>query len=350
MRDWLFIAALCSLGATSAPGDERQHEDPVLITLLHTADLHGQVYYPGDSEGLGRKPHGLTRVGTLVEEIRDELPHVLLLDSGDTIHGTPEDWHFGGMGIIEGMNALGYDAMAVGNHEFDFGPEVLQRALRESSFPWLTANVLQRGAEELMEGAKPYLIREFEGVRVAVFGLTTLGTVDIQWPGTIADVEFAVPIEISRKWVSRLREEKEADLVVALSHLGARSDRRLAAAVRPDDLFRRRGTPSSSYSFGHPEQWGKFTGGLPGSVTPTKASEVISLCRETCRCHPVESMLVAKSRAGCPRWRGIPRVACLDAPQKPSRIPELAGQPEDPGFSGAAGHGGSAKTHLPPEP
>jgi 2',3'-cyclic-nucleotide 2'-phosphodiesterase (5'-nucleotidase family) len=120
----------------------------VTITLLSTTDSHGHLaawdYYADKAV-----PNGLTKMATLVKQQRAEAPHALLLDCGDTTQGTPLVYYFSKKDAtkpnpaIAAFNAMHYDAMAVGNHEFNFGLDSMWKAKRESHFPWLAANLKQ---------------------------------------------------------------------------------------------------------------------------------------------------------------------------------------------------------------
>lgn len=201
----------------------------VVLTLLHTNDLHGRVHLPG-------RPQGLSRIATLVREIRGRGSRVLLLDAGDIIHGTPEELAFGGKPVLAAMNAIGYDAAVAGNHEFDFGQRVTRDAIGFARFPLLSANVRDSATGAPWGGLRPYILRDLGGVRVAIFGLTTTYTVDIQWPRTLAGIVFVDPIETARALVPVLRDRERADVVVALTHLGVAVDTALARAVPGIDV------------------------------------------------------------------------------------------------------------------
>lgn len=201
-----------------------------LLTLLHTNDLHGRVHLPGEARGLAR-------LATLVRQIRAQMPHVLLLDAGDIIHGTPEEKAFGGQPILSAMNALNYDAATVGNHEFDFGQDNLRVALRMARFPFLSANVVDEKTGRPWDKLLPFVVCEVNGVRVAVFGLTTPTTVAIQWPRTLGGIRFNESLDEARVLVSRLRNEQRADLVIGLTHLGFEADKALAAVVPGIDVI-----------------------------------------------------------------------------------------------------------------
>jgi 2',3'-cyclic-nucleotide 2'-phosphodiesterase (5'-nucleotidase family) len=226
----LLSAAPVGLLARPASADDVPGVRYVPLTLLHTNDMHGRVHYPGEARGL-------VRIATHVRRIRAEMPHVLLLDAGDIIHGTPEMKAFRGLPILAGMNALAYDAATVGNHEFDFGQDVLRDAIAHSRFPLLSANVRDTKTGAVWGGLRPAVVLERGGIRVGVFGLTTPTTVGIQWPRTLAGIQFTDPIEAAAEQVRHLREKERADVIVCLSHLGYEPDRKLAAAVPGMDVI-----------------------------------------------------------------------------------------------------------------
>jgi len=199
----------------------------VLITILHTNDLHGSVA-PGEGPG------GLARAATVVRQIRAEMPNVLLLEGGDVIHGQPEDYLSGGAATISAMNAVGYDVMTAGNHEFDFGLQVTQDAMRRASFPFLAANIRAASGGQ-WDRLQPHIIKEIQGVRVAIFGLATLDTITLHWPPSISDIFIDDPIETAKRVVPELR--KQADVVIALSHMGVNPDKQMAAEVPGIDFI-----------------------------------------------------------------------------------------------------------------
>jgi 5'-nucleotidase len=200
--------------------------DYVLITLLHTNDLHGNVLA---SRG------GLAKTATLVRQIRAEMPNVLLLDAGDMVHGSYEDYLSGGKATISAMNAVGYSAAATGNHDYDFGPDVVRNITSTATFPMLAANVKDRVTGQTWGNVLPYTILNVSGVKVAVLGLTTLETVTLNWPSTVSEIRVDDPTETARVLVPELR--KQADVVVLLSHLGNELDLKLASMVPGIDFI-----------------------------------------------------------------------------------------------------------------
>jgi 2',3'-cyclic-nucleotide 2'-phosphodiesterase/3'-nucleotidase len=167
-------------------------------------------------------------VATLVENTRSASDHPLLVfDSGDTIQGTPfEQFVHVRWGepspTIGAMNRIGYDAMAVGNHEFNFGLEVLRRAERQAEFPILSANSLRVGTNE--PAFQPYAVFEAGPLKVGVLGLITTNVPGWEVPEHYAGLEFQPMDEAARRWVPILREEEGCDVVVVLAHTGFEGD------------------------------------------------------------------------------------------------------------------------------
>ncbi len=194
----------------------------VHITLLSTTDVHGHIepldYYSGKPAQLG-----LAKIATLVRRVRAEQPNVLLFDSGDTIQGTPLAYYFARKDtdkpnpMILAMNAMGYDAAAVGNHEFNFGLDILWKVKREARFPILAANVKQQ-YDRAPQRFEPYIIREIAGVRVAIVGFVTPAIPHAELPANYRGYEFEPIVDAARRVIPEVR--KRADVVVVLAHSG----------------------------------------------------------------------------------------------------------------------------------
>src|SRR4029078_3480542 len=201
----------------------------VQITIVGTTDLHGNIdpidYYTNKSDN-----RGLAKIATLIKRVRREQPNVLLIDSGDTIQGSRlESFHsrknnqpIDPMMLV--MNSLNYDAMAVGNHEYNFGLKVLEKARQEANFPWRSANTYETNNGQTHY--KPYLIRNVAGVKIGILGLTTPGIPNWDNPPNYAGLEFHNPIPEARKWVDTLRSQEKVDVVVVAMHMGLAEDLR----------------------------------------------------------------------------------------------------------------------------
>ena len=191
------------------------------LTILHTSDLHGRVH-PHDTLADADLGEGLARVAAAVKAVRAEGAAVLLLDSGDSIQGSPEQAlvFSGRLGdgsdpIVRAMNLVRYDAMAVGNHDFDFGRDRLEASRRQARFPFLSANTLGPDGEPAFS---PYAVREIAGVRVGILGLVTPHVGNWQSPSAVNGLRFGDSVAAARRWVPVLRGRERCDLVVVLAH------------------------------------------------------------------------------------------------------------------------------------
>lgn len=209
--------------SSSAFGFARSH-----ITILSTTDLHGNIY-PIDYNTDQPDSRGLARVATVVKQIRKEEPDLLLLDSGDTIQGTPLTFYHARVNnkppdpMMAVMSAMGYDAMAVGNHEYEFGWDVLNKARSEARFPWLSANTYKKGTDETY--FKPFIIKQVNGVSIGILGLTTPGMPSLDDPERYySKIEVREPVSEAKKWVALLRDKEHADLVIIAMHMGLEAD------------------------------------------------------------------------------------------------------------------------------
>ncbi len=184
----------------------------VKITILHTNDHHGRFWKNRDGE------YGMAARKTVIDGIRSEVAqsggYSLLLDGGDVNTGVPESDLQDAVPDFKGMNLLGYDAMAVGNHEFDNPPQVLRLQRKLAKFPMLSANIY-RGDERVFD---PYKVFNLGGVRVAVMGLTTEDTQRLTHPDNRKGMDFRSPIEEAAKLIPEL--QTQADVIVAATHMG----------------------------------------------------------------------------------------------------------------------------------
>ncbi|CAN5269214.1 5'-nucleotidase C-terminal domain-containing protein [soil metagenome] len=198
---------------------------PLRVTLLQLNDVY-QIS-PVDKGKNG----GLARVATLKKKIAQESPHSLLILGGDTLSPSVASNTFKGAQIIAAWNAAGLDIAVLGNHEFDFGPEVLKERIKESQFTWLGANAIDRTTRRPFGGALASTIRSFEGVKFGFLGVITEDTETSSRPGP--GIRFYDPIASARREAARLRRQG-AHIVIAVTHLTMENDRKLAATGAVD--------------------------------------------------------------------------------------------------------------------
>jgi 2',3'-cyclic-nucleotide 2'-phosphodiesterase / 3'-nucleotidase len=212
----------------------------VTVTLLSTTDIHGHIV-PWDYYGNRPANPSLAKIATLVRQVRSTAPNALLLDCGDTIQGTPLAYYFAKKDTtvpnpsIAVMNAMGYDAMAVGNHEFNFGLVTLRKAASEAHFPFLAANIRTTGGAT---GGKPFfqpfIIKNVSGVRVALVGFITPGVPRWELPANYAGYTFEPIVDAAKRVIPEVRSK--ADLVVALVHSGLDRDPQTGQAPPFDQI------------------------------------------------------------------------------------------------------------------
>jgi len=202
------------------------------LALLHTNDVHG--YLTPMPMPDGSTSGGYARRAALIHRLRAGNPATLLLDAGDIYQGS-RYWHaFRGQPDIALMNALGYDAATLGNHDFDGGLELLAQRLSEARFPVLCANFTPRPASPLAGLWRSHVILTAGDWRVAVFGLT-IETPELYPPDFGAHIEVTPYLERAAALVPALR--RQADVVILLSHLGQKGDEAVAASVPGIDLI-----------------------------------------------------------------------------------------------------------------
>ncbi|MBP7865577.1 MAG: bifunctional metallophosphatase/5'-nucleotidase [Acidobacteria bacterium] len=229
------VLAACLL--MLAGGAQASPPAPVEITLLHVNDTHGYLM-PALRKNVDEAvpTGGAGYLAGLIRQERDRAPErTLLLSAGDMFQGTPVSNSFQGKPVIEWMNHLGFDAMAVGNHEFDWGRDVLGRLRESAAFPFLAANIEAVGSRG-PPLFPPSAVFERGGVRVAVIGVATPVTPHITRAENTRGLVFHEPADVLPPLVRKARRDG-ARLVVVLSHLGFEADRELARKVRDIDVI-----------------------------------------------------------------------------------------------------------------
>lgn len=203
----------------------------IICKILVTSDIHGHIY-PTDYRGHEEVQLGLAKLGTIIKQERSKSPDLILVDNGDLIQGTPLSSYYIKHGQGEGathpavqvLNELNYDAAVPGNHEFNYGMDVLCNTVEQSQFPWLSAGILDSESGEPVFG-KPYIVIErADGIKVAILGVTTHYIPHWEHPGHIQGLEFRDALETVKAWVPRIRESEQPDLLIVSYHGGFECD------------------------------------------------------------------------------------------------------------------------------
>ena len=212
-------------------------QESTTLTVLFTSDMHGHVL-PFDDLRERPTPGSIAQVVSLVARVRGSNPVSVVLDGGDAIEGTPLEYYAiaakGAPGedpTIEAMNRVGYDAAALGNHEFNFGLDVLRRSLGQSKFPWLAANMSGLAAARLP--VRDELTLERGGIKIAVLGLTNPNVPHWDPPAHWSGLAFENPVTVAAARVPALRER--ADVVIVVVHSGFERDLETGTPEGTDD-------------------------------------------------------------------------------------------------------------------
>lgn len=211
------LALVFALGAAAY-----LYQNTVRIVVYHTNDIHGWIMPQKVKSEIGNSKSEMKLVGgfaVLANYLKEKPKGYLLIDSGDFFQGTPEGDLTKGDSVIECMNALGYTAAALGNHEYDLGEENIKRLSRFAKFPFLSANALTAKTKERVSYAKPYLIKEIDGAKVAVIGLNSSNMKNLVLPKNIAGLEFQREADALARAVEEVKREG-AQVILVAAHVG----------------------------------------------------------------------------------------------------------------------------------
>ncbi|CAI8766479.1 bifunctional UDP-sugar hydrolase/5'-nucleotidase UshA [Kosakonia quasisacchari] len=216
LKKSITLGLLAAMGVASWQVQAYEQDKTYNITILHTNDHHGHFWRSDYGE------YGLSAQKTLVDGIRKEVAaeggSVLLLSGGDINTGVPESDLQDAEPDFRGMNLIGYDAMAVGNHEFDNPLSVLRQQEKWAKFPFLSANIYQKSTGERL--FKPWMMFNRQGLKIAVIGLTTDDTAKIGNPEFFTDIEFRKPADEAKLVISELNQNEKPDVILATTHMG----------------------------------------------------------------------------------------------------------------------------------
>lgn len=211
----------------------------IKLTVLHTNDMHSHIeaFSSGKNKGLG----GMFQLSSLIKKIRQEEENILLLDAGDVFQGTPYFNLFGGELELRLMSDMGYDAMTIGNHEFDNGIDEIANQMHHANFPFISSNY-DFNNTVLKNKVIQHKVFNKSGIKVGVFGIGVelKGLVD---PKLYGNTKYLEPINVANNKAHLLKKKLNCDIVICLSHLGFEyknnkvSDMKLAANTKNIDLI-----------------------------------------------------------------------------------------------------------------
>lgn len=239
-RSFIKNIGLGSALVSLAPLDTLANKnEPIKLSILHTNDMHSRIeaFTTGRNKGLG----GMFQLSSLIKKIRQEEENVLLLDAGDIFQGTPYFNLFGGELEFRMMSEMGYDAVTIGNHDFDNGIDGLVNQMHHASFPFISSNY--DFTNTLLEDKViSHKIFRKAGLKIGVFGIgiQLKGLVDSKLYG---NTKYLEPVEIANTKAAYLKNNLNCDLVICLSHLGFKyksnkiSDIKLAEQTKNIDLI-----------------------------------------------------------------------------------------------------------------
>lgn len=205
----LALVALLLLGCAETKPVAYEEGKEYQLVVVHTNDHHGTVLAKEGAAGLAER-------ASYIKSIKSGAENLLILDAGDINTGSAISNMFKAEPDIKAYNMMGYDAVTLGNHEFDGTTEKLLAQMELSQFPWLSANIVKSNGKAF---ATPYIIKDYEGFRVGVLGLTTLRTLKTASPDK--GLVFRDEIQTAQEYVDILRNKELVDVVILLGHLGS---------------------------------------------------------------------------------------------------------------------------------
>jgi len=205
------ISLLCLLPSVFAAGESSEN---VVINILTVNDFHGALSESGKNPGMAKL------AAFLKAEVAKNPAGTIIVSAGDMFQGTPESNMLYGKPVVQAMNEIGFSAMAIGNHEFDWGIQVLRERIAQSSFPYLAANIIDKATGQVVSFIKPYTIVEKNGLKIAIIGLATPETAYKTNPKYSKNYNFADPAQTVTQRIPELKQQG-TDIIIVLSHLGS---------------------------------------------------------------------------------------------------------------------------------
>ena len=215
----LMAAGMFNFDFSTSQAEAAEGDISEKLIILHTNDMHGRIEEDRENDVMG-----MAYLKTIIDDFRENYDNVMLLDAGDTFHGTSVANTLDGRPVMETMNLIDYDVMTAGNHDFNFGYERMLELMDELTAETVSANVVKDGDLLL----PPYTIKEIAGQKIAILGLATPATTFTTHPDNIVGIEFPEILETTQRYVDEIRSQYDPDLLITLGHVGY-------GANNPDD-------------------------------------------------------------------------------------------------------------------
>jgi 2',3'-cyclic-nucleotide 2'-phosphodiesterase (5'-nucleotidase family) len=242
-RTFLLFSIILLTGSTVCAGFMQTGRDTLSVTVLTTTDVHGWIlpwdYYSDRPD----ERYGLSKAASLIDSIRSVQPHTLLLDAGDWLQGNPLAEYYARVDtldrhypFLQTIDYLGYDAAVIGNHEFNFGVDYLNRQISKTKTPVIGANIFHHGTEN--PAYLPYVIKTIGDISVGILGLTTPGSAVWDRPRVSGILDFADGVETAERFIGKMRADG-VDIIIALAHTGLEGGPSYSANGIPGENFGR---------------------------------------------------------------------------------------------------------------
>ena len=257
----LMITTLLVVTSLVAPAAGDQDDGILRLHLMWTNDMHGHIapepakfMNPAFPPPLGGGPSAAAYIKEVRAKAAAAGEEVLLVDVGDTFQGTPIGNKTKGEAVIKYYNAIGYEFVVPGNHDFDMGRDNAERLARMSDFPWICANLIEKETGEPVDWVQPTIMYDIQGIKIGVVGIITPGTASMSFPENIAGLEFLPMPETVAKYRDRLLDEG-ADLIFLAIHEGLPYDpkegwKRITGGTQAETDVEQEGTYGSNHSYG----------------------------------------------------------------------------------------------------
>ena len=207
----------------------------VALKLLYTNDIHGAILPFEKEDKPGVQYGGISMLANLMNEKTID-GATIKIDGGDWAQGTYPSGRDKGITMMKLLSTLKYDATIIGNHDFDWGRDNLGKMMEATDFPVLGANIIDSEKNDLMNGVKPYVIKEMNGVKVGIIGVTSSRTADQTAPANTVGLSFADPVKTIKKYLPEM-EKQDAEMIVVVSHCGDEFDQQIAKGVPEIDVI-----------------------------------------------------------------------------------------------------------------